>query len=51
MRSSAFHVRFSSALARSAVARRALLSWLLVWLFTPRLRPLVGTWIPMPALW
>ncbi len=49
IRSSAFQVRLSRALARSAGARSALIMALRVWLSGARLWPLVGTMIPMPA--
>jgi hypothetical protein len=49
IRSSAFQVRLSKALARSAGARSALIIWLRAWWSACKLRPLNGTWMPIPA--
>jgi hypothetical protein len=48
-RRSARRVSLSRALARSAGARRALISLLWVWLSGHSAFPLTGTWMPMPA--
>jgi len=48
-RRSAFQVLLSRALARSAGARSALISWLRVRLSAHSWWPLVGTRMPMPA--